>query len=110
MAEPIFHIVAAADWRQACDGGSYQPPSLAAEGFVHFSYRRQVARTANARYAGQPGLVVVEFDPARLPAPVVDEDLYAADELFPHVYAAIPTSAAVAVHPLPVGPDGRFEF
>jgi uncharacterized protein (DUF952 family) len=54
--------------------------------------------------------VVVEFDQARLPAPVVDEDLYAADELFPHVYAAIPTELAVAVHPLPVGPDGRFEF
>jgi uncharacterized protein (DUF952 family) len=110
VAEPIFHIVAAADWRQACDGGSYQPPSLAAEGFVHFSYRRQVARTANARFAGRDGLVVIEFDPARLPAPVVDEDLYAADELFPHVYAAIPTELAVAVHPLPVGPDGRFEF
>ena len=110
MAEPIFHIVAASDWQQACSGGSYQPPSLAAEGFVHFSYRRQVARTANARFAGHAGLVVVEFDPAGLPAPVVEEDLYAADELFPHVYAAIPTALATAVHPLLVGPDGRFEF
>lgn len=110
MAESVFHIVAAADWQRACDGGSYRPPSLAAEGFVHFSYRRQVARTANARFSGIPDLVVVEFDPDRLPAPVVDEDLYAADELFPHVYAAIPTAAAVAVHPLPVNPDGRFEF
>jgi uncharacterized protein (DUF952 family) len=110
VVEPIFHIVAESDWRQACAGGSYQPPSLAAEGFVHFSYRRQVARTANARFAGVAGLVVVEFDPARLPAPVMDEDLYAADELFPHVYAAIPTTLAVAVHPLPVGGDGRFEF
>jgi uncharacterized protein (DUF952 family) len=110
VAEPIFHIVAEADWRQACAGGSYQPSSLAAEGFVHFSYRRQVARTANARFAGLADLVVIEFDPARLPAPVVEEDLYAADELFPHVYSAIPTAAAGAAHPLPLGPDGRFEF
>jgi uncharacterized protein (DUF952 family) len=69
-----------------------------------------VARTANARFAGLDGLVVVEFDPARLPAPVVDEDLYAANELFPHVYSAIPTELAIAVHQLPLGPDGGFEF
>jgi uncharacterized protein (DUF952 family) len=107
---PIFHIVAESDWQRARASGSYEPASLAAEGFVHFSYRWQVARTANARFADQSGLVVVEVDPARLPAPVVEEDLYAADELFPHVYAAIPTALASAVHPLRRGADGRFEF
>ena len=106
----IFHIVAEPDWRAACGAGSYRPPSLAQEGFVHFSYRHQVARTANARFAGRTDLLVIEFDPATLADPVVDEDLYGANEQFPHVYGAIPTGAAVAEHRLEHGPDGRFSF
>ena len=106
----IFHIVPAADWQDACARGRYAPASLAAEGFVHFSYRWQVARTANARFAGRDDLVVVEVDPARLAEPVVDEDSYGAGERFPHVYAAIPTASAIAVHPLPRDAEGRFGF
>jgi uncharacterized protein (DUF952 family) len=107
---PIFHIVAEPDWRAACARGSYRPPSLEQEGFVHFSYRDQVARTANARFGGRSDLLVIEIDPGRLAQPVVDEDLYGSDEEFPHVYGAIPTSAAVAEHRLGRGPDGGFSF
>jgi len=107
---PLFHIVAATAWEQAVATGEYRPPSLAEQGFVHFSFREQVARTANLLYHEQDGLVVVEFDPARLRAPVVNEDLYDAGEQFPHVYAAIPAAAAVAVHPLHRGPNGRYRF
>ena len=106
----IFHIVSAADWRQACACGSYAPPSLAEEGFVHFSYRSQLARTANARFAGRDDLVVVEVDPVRLAEPVVEEDLYGAGERFPHVYGAIPTALVTTVHPLRPDAEGRFEF
>ncbi len=106
----IYHIVAEPAWRAACAEGSYQPPSLAEQGFVHFSHRDQVSRTANLLYHGQDGLIVVEIDPARLPAPVVEEDLYDAGERFPHVYAAIPTSAAVAEHPLSRDGGGDYRF
>jgi len=106
----IFHIVTEPDWRGACAHGDYRPPSLEQEGFVHFSYRDQVARTANARFSGRTDLLVVEVDPARLELPVVDEDLYGADEKFPHVYGAIPTTAAVAEHRLSRGPGGEFSF
>jgi uncharacterized protein (DUF952 family) len=106
----IFHIVAERDWRAACAQGSYRPASLEQEGFVHFSYRHQVARTANARFADRDDLLVVEVDPARLADPVVEEDLYGSDEDFPHVYGAIPTSAAVAEHLLIRGPSGDFSF
>lgn len=108
--EPLFHLVPEPQWRAAQEQGVYEPASLAAEGFVHFSYRDQVARTANRRYAGATDLIVVEVDPMRLEHPVVDEDLYGADEDFPHVYASIPTSAAVAEHPLPRTGAGTFEF
>ncbi len=111
MAEHrIFHIVAEPDWRAACAQGSYRPPSLEQEGFVHFSYRDQVARTANARFRDRTDLLVVEVDPARLADPVVDEDLYASNEEFPHVYGPIPTAAAVAEHRLSRTASGEFDF
>ncbi|MEO6503754.1 MAG: DUF952 domain-containing protein [Jatrophihabitantaceae bacterium] len=106
----IFHIVAEPDWRAACAQGSYRPPSLEQEGFVHFSYRDQVAGTANARFRDRADLLVVEVDPARLAEQVVDEDLYGSDEDFPHVYGPIPTAAAVAEHRLSLTSDGQFSF
>lgn len=108
--EPLFHIVAEQVWHDVVEAGSYEPASLAEQGFVHFSYRRQVARTANLLYRDVAGLVVVEFDPARIGSPVVVEDLYDAGEEFPHVYAAISPAAAVAVHRLDRDAQGDFEF
>ena len=106
----IYHIVAAADWRAACAEGSYRPPSLAEQGFVHFSHAHQVDRVANLLYRDLDGLIVLEVDPDRLAEPVVEEDLYDAGERFPHVYAAIPTQAAVAEHPLHRDADGDYRF
>src|ERR1700712_2867256 len=102
----VFHILTEFDWQAAQGAGSYAPESLAAEGFVHFSYRHQVARTANARYRDRDGLIVVEFDADRFPGPVIDEDLYGAGEQFPHLYAAVPVAAAVTEHPLPRHDNG----
>jgi uncharacterized protein (DUF952 family) len=106
----VFHILAESDWQAARTAGSYAPASLAAEGFVHFSYRHQVARTANARYRDRNGLIVVEFDADGFPGPLVDEDLYGAGEDFPHLYAAVPVIAALAEHPLPRRDNGDFDF
>jgi uncharacterized protein (DUF952 family) len=108
--QPLFHIVSEAEWDAACELGSYAPESLAGEGFVHFSFAGQVAGTATARFAGHEGLIVVEVDPHRLDEPVVLEDLYGLGEEFPHVYAAIPTSAAVARHRLTTAADGTVTF
>ena len=106
----IYHIVAEADWRAACAEGSYRPPSLAEQGFVHFSHEHQVDRVANLLYHDRDGLIVLEVDPGLLPELVVEEDLYDAGEQFPHVYAAIPTRAAVAEYPLRRTGDGEYRF
>lgn len=96
----LFHIVTTADWQAAQAVGEYAPPSLASEGFVHFSWASQVARTADAHYRDVPDLIVLEVDPSLLDAPVVVEDSYGSGQEFPHVYGAIPVSAVVAEHPL----------
>jgi len=106
----IFHIVAPSEWAAAGQRGSYSPAAYAADGFVHFSFADQVARVANARYRDAPELVVVEVESDDVPAPLRIEDTYGAGERFPHVYGAVPTSAAVAVHPLERDAFGEWAF
>jgi uncharacterized protein (DUF952 family) len=107
LTEPIFHIVAPGDWPAS---GEYRPPSLASEGFVHFSFADQVAGPANAYYRDAPELVVVEVDPAALHAEIRVEDSYGAGVAYPHVYGPVPVAAAVAVHPLQRAADGSWQF
>jgi uncharacterized protein (DUF952 family) len=94
----LFHIVAPDVWNRAEAAGEYRPPSLAEEGFVHFSFADQVEGVANTRYADLPALQVVEFeiDDDR----VVIEDSYGSGTAYPHVYAAVDPAWAVGVHPL----------
>lgn len=106
----LFHILQRPAWTAALAAGTYRPPSLEAEGFVHFSFADQVAGTANARFRDVPDLVVVEFDPARIGADVVVEDSYGGGVAFPHVYAPIPVAAALAVHELGRDEVGDYSF
>jgi uncharacterized protein (DUF952 family) len=98
----IFHIVDGGTWAAAEKAGEYRPDSLLNEGFVHFSFAEQVEATAQRYYAGVTDLVLVEFDSETLRrsgVEVVVEDLAGHGE-YPHVYAAIPTTAAIGVRPL----------
>jgi uncharacterized protein (DUF952 family) len=108
--EPLFHLVAEPVWRAACQLGEYAPESLASEGFIHFSFRGQVAGSANRHYPDASDLIVIEVDPSRLPTPAVIEDSYGSGQAYPHVYGAIPTAAAVAEHPLNRDAQGEFVF
>ena len=106
----VFHIVAAPDWDSALAGGSYTPESLVTEGFVHLSGEHQVTGVANEHYRDGCDLVVVELDPDLLGRDLVEEDLCGKGETFPHLYGPVPTSATVAVHPLPRIDDGSYRF
>ncbi|WP_375484044.1 DUF952 domain-containing protein [uncultured Jatrophihabitans sp.] len=106
----LFHLVTPQAWAAAVEAGEYRPASLAAEGFVHFSFAEQVAGTANLLYRDEPELVVVEVDTDAVPAEVRVEDTYGHGAEFPHVYGPVPTAAAVAVHPLARGANGDWTF
>jgi uncharacterized protein (DUF952 family) len=110
MTEALFHIVDRSVWARAAAAGEYRPPSLAEEGFVHFSFAGQVAATANARYRHADDLCVVEIDPSRVPHDVRVEDSYGSGTEFPHVYGPIPVAAAVAVHELRRDARGEYVF
>jgi uncharacterized protein (DUF952 family) len=102
----IYHWCDRSDWARA--GVAYTAPSLVDEGFIHFSYKHQVARTAFATDPGHQNLVLLCVDESDLE--VVDEDCYELGEEYPHVYAPIPVVSVVAVLPFPSEPDGTFRL
>lgn len=102
----IYHWCPAEDWEAA--DGFYASPSLADEGFIHFSFRDQVTRTATEIDRGRPDLVLLGVDDSRLE--VVIEDSYGIGEEYPHVYGPIPTEAVMVVTPFPCEDDGSFTF
>jgi uncharacterized protein (DUF952 family) len=97
----ILHITGQEAWRAAQREGAYRPPSLATEGFIHFSRPAQLARTADRHYAGVPALLVLHVDEARLgDALRVEVGDAATGEEFPHLYGPLDVGAVVDVMPL----------
>jgi uncharacterized protein (DUF952 family) len=100
----LFHITTRAAWNEARTAGVYRPPSLASEGFIHFSREDQWLRTADRFFRGQRDLVLVSVRADRVRARLVEEP--ADGELFPHLYGELNLDAVVDVYDLPVAPDG----
>lgn len=76
----------------------YAPASLAAEGFVHGSYRDAVRESARLYFPADRALVAWQIDPRRLDAPV--EEAVTPRGPMPHIHGAIPAEAVRAVIPL----------
>jgi uncharacterized protein (DUF952 family) len=109
-SDRLFHITSEEELRTARIEGVYRPAAFAREGFIHCSYRRQVAPVANRLFRGRQGLVLLEIDPARVSSPIVDENLEGGTELFPHIYGPLPLAAVARVHAFVGGSDGLFEL
>ena len=109
MAPRLTHIITPAAWAAARAGGSHEPPSLAAEGFIHFSTPEQLLATAARHYRGAGALLVLGVDPDRLTAELRWDDVPALRQAFPHVYGPLNTDAVVAVATL-VESAGGFEL
>ncbi len=111
MATPtLYHIIFEADWLQVKDNAFYSPPSLEAEGFIHYSTGEQVTGTANFIFADALDLLVLEIDPTLVGHDVIFEDLYEAGQEFPHIYAPLPLNAVTNVHRLTRTADTQFLF
>jgi uncharacterized protein (DUF952 family) len=111
----IFHIASKQEWQDAIRAGTYEPPSVKTEGFVHCSTRRQTPDTANRFFRGRRDLILLCIEPERLmaqlrferPADVSDTR---AEELFPHVYGPINPDAVTRAVDFPCDPDGTFRL
>ena len=111
---PFYHIVDRDEWQAAQAAGVYRPASVDEEGFIHASYANQTRMPANAFYRGQPNLVLLRIDPARVTAPIREDVVEVSrggvlsNEGFPHIYGPLHPDAVMAVLDFPPGPDGRF--
>ena len=109
----LYHLALEDDWREALRQGVYtrstRGMSLAEVGFIHASRSQQVEPTWRRFYADGPALRLLRIDPERLAAaaiPVRDEPAPGSDELFPHIYGALPIDAVRLAQPWePPGPD-----
>jgi uncharacterized protein (DUF952 family) len=109
VTDHIYHITSQASWSAAQSSGAYTADSLVKEGFIHCSKANQVLRVANSYYLGQPGLVILMIDPARLKPPLRWEPgSDKVDELFPHIYGPLNLDAVLRVFDFPPGSDGKF--
>lgn len=106
MENTVYKIVTAAEWRAACQTGSYKG-SLddQRDGFIHLSTGAQVEGTAARHFSNQHGLLLVAFDVRSLGAQLIFESSRNGD-LFPHLYGELPTTLAISEHLMTVEPDG----
>jgi uncharacterized protein (DUF952 family) len=98
---PIYHITSATQAGEARKSGQYIPEGFAREGFIHCSYRHQVAGVVHRLFQGRTDLVLLEIDPSKLNCAVIDENLEGGSELFPHIYGHLPMSAVVRILEFP---------
>lgn len=103
----IYHMCRAEEWEQNLPTGSYPGSSQdAADGFIHFSTAAQLPVSAARHRAGQQGLLLLTVDSHALGTDLWWEPARN-NQLFPHLYAALPVAAVVRVDPLPLDADGR---
>ena len=108
--EAIFHVCKRAEWDAAEREGVYRGSSQdAADGFIHFSSRVQVAASVGKHRKGQADLVLVSVDAARVSGALRWEPSRGG-QLFPHLYGVLSLSAVIRIDPLPLGPDGHHVF
>jgi uncharacterized protein (DUF952 family) len=103
----IYKICRIAEWEDAVRASAFRgSPVDLRDGYIHFSTAEQVAETAAKHFAGQADLVLVAVDADTLGAELKWEPSRGG-ALFPHLYAALPVTAALWAKPLPLGASGR---
>lgn len=104
----IYHIAEREAWIEAKARGSYHPPSLASEGFIHCSRLDQVLAVTNDFYRGETDLQLLCIDESKTaaelrweaPAHPQPESATASfrEASFPHLYGPLNLEAVVGVY------------
>lgn len=104
---PIYKLCPESDWL-ACQRTGTLPPSPVDthDGFIHLSAPHQAQETAAKHFRNRTGLVLLEVDPARLPEGTLRWEVSRNDQLFPHLYADLPSTAVVRATAAPLDANG----
>jgi uncharacterized protein (DUF952 family) len=124
---PIYHLTPGSDYHGQSDDTTYQPASLAEEGFIHCTAGAAILlEVANAFFAGLTGeLLALEIDPSRLAAPLkfeppmppagsFDSSMVTfnpdPETLFPHIYGPLNRQAIKRIFALRRDPAGQWQM
>jgi uncharacterized protein (DUF952 family) len=94
MGTLVYKICPRSEWEAAIATGAYRGSAVdKKDGFIHFSTAEQVAETLRRHFAGQTGLLLIEFDADDL-GPALRFEVSRGGALFPHLYGDLPVSLA----------------
>ncbi|MEZ5666718.1 MAG: DUF952 domain-containing protein [Alphaproteobacteria bacterium] len=106
----IYHLARQGDWAAAQGGGGYGGGAQdRRDGYIHFSTAAQIVESAAKHRAGEPDLLLLAVDEARL-GDALRWEASRGGALFPHLYGTLAPDAVAWTAPLPLGPDGRHVF
>jgi uncharacterized protein (DUF952 family) len=100
----IYHVVLPEVWERFKTRPSYQPDSLATEGFIHCSYQSQLEDVLKRYYRGVEKVLILTIETDKLFSKLVKEPS-TNDELFPHIYGRLNINAVVGVEERVLGMD-----
>ena len=95
----LLHVATEDAWTEARRSGTYAPPALAQDGFLHLCTPAQLAFVLNLFFAGRTGLVLLHLDPGQL-GDVRWERSEPGRDPFPHLYGSLPAAAVLRAEPL----------
>jgi uncharacterized protein (DUF952 family) len=101
----IYHIVLPGVWERFKSRPSYQPDSLATEGFIHCSYASQLEAVLKRYYSDVEKVLILKIDTDKLLSKLVKEPS-TDNEIYPHIYGRLNISAVVDVQERVVKGDG----
>jgi len=108
--EPVYHICRADDWLAASRQGVYEGSSQdKADGFIHFSTRKQAPVSIAKHRPGEAGLVLLTVDGEAL-GEALKWEPSRGGALFPHLYGPLPVSAVIRIDELLLDGKGKHLF
>jgi uncharacterized protein (DUF952 family) len=106
----IYLLAPVADIERAARSGQYAPNSLGTVGFIHCSHAHQVEQIAATVFRDQKNVALLEIDPSRVAAKIIEEASTDSNEAYPHIYGALPMTAVLSVRELKRSQDGAFQM
>ena len=98
----VYYLARKTEFERAREGDAYLGSAEdRADGFIHFSTASQVRASAAKHRQGEPDLLLLEVDAARL-GPELRWEEARGGEMFPHLYGALPLAAINRCVPLPL--------
>lgn len=97
----IYHVTDNPAWNKGLHmAGSYAPPSLEKEGFIHFCDHAMVGQTADYYFPDAEEVTVTEVNPSLVAPQLRYEKTHDTDEYYPHLYGALNMNAVVRTVPI----------